>query len=240
MTCRVTSVEQLPKECEEFILGFDLDLSGWGEFAYPETPERTFGMDYDEYHGRGEWRGHKYRHSPAQLCPVLFGLTEHDDEELLKFTCRRQNVVLWGDARPIPWGKPQTEPEEGWDKWAENFKRENAVFEHSIVFGFIAGLAIEKFSATGMHKTLEWLLKRGHPFACLRTRENAERWFTEPALGHTFYDDEEIPFKYCHPRQYPKKGDYALVTDRRGQRVQLQRYTYTGRNRRYKVIPQEA
>lgn len=239
----ITSIDELP-EYPGYLWGYDLSLSGWGEFGFPETPDRLFGMDWDEYWGRGEWQNAHYGcNRLRQLCPVIYCLNEDTDEQLLRFNCNVCDVALQYDHRDGYRGQAAREPEGGWDAWAKRFEAENkSTYGHSIVYGFLAWSEVDRYAATGMHKTVAWLMKRGIPHITVRTPDS-ERWYKEPGLGWTFYDEDAQPFRYCHPQERPVKGDYAIVRRRRqgrqpcGERVELQTYTYRGRDRRYKVIP---
>lgn len=238
MATTITAIEELP-DYPSYLWGYDLSLSGWGEFGFPESPDRLFGMDLDEYWGRGEWAGVRYgSNCLRQLCPVIYCLDEHADEALLRFNCSVCDVVLKTDHGDRDRGRPAREPDGGWEAWAEKFKAKNQVFEHSIVYGFMAWAESDRYAATGMHRTFAWLMRRGIPHVTVRTPDSS-RWYTEPGLGWTFYDSEAQPFRYCHPRDRPQRGDYALRVDRRRgtDRIELQTYTYRGQDRRYKVIP---
>jgi hypothetical protein len=192
-------------------------------------------MTLEEYYGAGEYEN--YRPTAAQLCPVIYGLSEEDDVGLLEFNCGRCDIVLH-ERRISELGSPASVPPEGWEAWAAAFKAKNSVFEGSVVFGFLAMAETERFKANGMHATLEWLLEvRGAPFAVFRDRASCPRWYEEPGLGWEFEDDNEFRFRYCHPSETPRKGDYALQKEREGRFVRRQTSTYRGRNRRYKVQP---
>lgn len=240
MGLTITSINELP-EYPSYIWGYDLSLSGWGEFGFPETPERLFGMDWDEYCGRGEWRGVHYGSTCLrQLCPVVYCCDEQTDSQLLRFNCGLCDVVLQNDHRDSYRGKPETEPEGGWEEWCKKFKEKNYdTYGHSIVYGFLGIMEAKRYEATGMHRTVEWLMGRGIPHITVRTPDNS-RWYEEPGLGWTFYDDDAYPFRYEHPAIRPKVGDHVVRTRRRGQvgtRVEEYRYKYTGRDPVYKVTP---
>lgn len=101
-------------------------------------------------------------------------------------------------------------------------------------------MSAKQFEAYGICSTIEWLMRRGIPHITVRTPEDCEKWYQQPGLGWTFYDAEHQAYKYDHPRVLPKRGDYALECDAPGEwYVRQQRYTYRGREKRYKVTPIE-
>lgn len=216
----ITSASQVP-EAQHYVLGWDLSLSGWGEFAYPETPERMTGMDYTELSAS----------HIRQRCPVLYTVQPGEDMDLLLFNLRHCDVRVHEILSDI--GRPRTEPT---PDELEKIKAEGRRWakDPSFVPGLIFAMgAFKKYDPAGVYCVFEWLMERNQiPFVILRTFEECSRWYTQPGLDWVFYDEEDVAYKFCHPRDRPRKGDYALQDGR----VTLQRYAYRGVRHRPKVI----
>lgn len=225
---KITTTEEIP-DAPRYAIGWDLSLSGWGPFASVDDPDNLI-----SYVGETIWKV-----PDMERCPVIYTVPEGTDLQLLLFNCNRCDVYISaqsfsGHTNTIERGRAkQPIP----DDWSEKFKREHSVYNHSIVYSFFAMWSLQQFDATGLHNYVEWIIgRRKQPFITVRMPETTSRWYTEPGLGWTFHDDNEQPYRYCHPDEYPKKGDYAVQRDRHGRsEVKLQTYTYYGRNRRYKV-----
>lgn len=194
----VTNMRQMPR-AKSYLWGWDMSLSGWGPFAERDKPDELI-----SYAGRGI----KIRYSQDNsLCPVIFPIYPDTNIELLMLNMQVCDVQY---KEQVGWGKPKTRPKGGYKKWAAKFAEENHVFEHSgVVYGFMASLGFEQFNRNGLHHLMHWWMNiHKLPFVCVRSRDT--RWYTEPGLGWTFYDEDEQPFKYAHPCDKAKGSDWVL------------------------------
>jgi hypothetical protein len=216
---QITDAKDLPA-ADRYLWGYDLSLSGWGQFGYPATPDRIHGMDVTEY------RNHAL--DIPQLCPVVYPIPAGFDTAVLRLNCFVQDVValhtekLGQPKQPIP------------DGFEEKLASDLSAFKGSIAGACIAIAAFDNFKATGMFHMIQWWTKTHKiPFVTVRTLDDCPRWFLEPGLGHVYHDDEDN--RYCYATPAPlRKGDYALQNGV----VRLQNYAYRGESWRPKVTPE--
>lgn len=219
--------ESIPK-APAYAWGYDLTLSGWGPFQGASDGRWSIKNLMDD-----DASLQLHQVPKDQLCPVLFPLFHDDDLQLLRFNMRVGDVV-YKDI--VEYGHPKSNYDAEWlEKEKLKFERENSAFKHSIVYGFLASNYFSRLLDPYEEKGLWWLMNCRLPGRPVVVRSHGGRWYEEPGLGWTFYDDDHVAFKYADPREYPRKGDYALVCDRAGRKVKLQNYEYTGGRRRYKV-----
>ena len=237
MPLEITSADELP-DAPLYVWGFDLARSGWGPFNWPETPGPMMAIK-----DCPDLRNKIWRVPDKCMCPVIFPVFPEDDVDLLLFNMDRCDIYRTetepSRIRGIPKGQPRREvPEEVMQETKREIEKDLSAFKHSIVYGFLAsGQAERKFkpyTATGMYRLFEMAKFKAPPFVVVA--EHGTRWYTEPACGWSFYDDNMVQYEFCHPREEPKKGDWALERDRWGnETVKLQTYKYRGQRRRYKV-----
>ena len=165
---------------------------------------------------------------------MLYTVQPHDDMDLLLFNLGHCDVSVERVYPDI--GKQRTTPtEQELEKLRERAREyaKDASFVPGLIFGMCA---FQPYEPTCVYSAFEWLIERNHiPFVTLRTSEDCSRWYTEPGLGWVFYDEDEVPYKFCHPRDVARPGDYAIQAGR----VTKQTYRYRGRNVRPKVTPVE-
>jgi hypothetical protein len=224
-----TTPETIP-EAPEYLWGYDLSRSGWGPYQGASDGRWSIKDLMADDH-----RLRLYQIPKDQLCPVVFPLFPDDDKVLLKFNMGVGDVVYQGSVER---GHAGSEPDPEWLKReADKFKAAHTAYAHSIVYGFLASNYFEGLLEPYRETGLWWLMNKRLHGTPVVARSHGGRWYEDPGLGWTFFDDDLIPFKYDDPRERPKKGDYALVSDRDGSTVKLQTYEYTGGHRRYKVTP---
>jgi len=237
MPLEITSADELP-DAPLYVWGIDLARSGWGPFHWPDSPGSMMAIK-----DCPELARNLHRVPNRCLCPIIFPVFPGDDVELLLFNMDRCDIRRVetdpSRSRGIPKGNPRLEiPQEVMTETKKEIESEYAAYKHSIVYGFLAsGHAERKFRTyepTGMYRLFETARFKEPPFVVVA--EHGTRWYTEPACGWYFYDDNMVQYKFCHPKEQPKKGDWALEQDGRGnETVEYQTYTYRGPKRRYKV-----
>jgi hypothetical protein len=203
---KINNMRQMPRT-EKYIWGWDMALSGWGEFADPNNPNETL-----SYVDRGV---SKWKAPTRSLCPVVFPLYQGTDISTVRLNVSVCDIWYEGEVYR---GKPKRTPKGGWKAWAREFKRENdEIYSHSIIYGVLASMWAENYARSGLHRLMHWWLKiHEMPFVTVRTKDT--RWYTEPGLGQIFYDEDERPFKYAHPGDTARGNDWVL---RKGRVTQL-------------------
>ena len=227
----ITSPRQLP-EGDGYLFGVDLARSGWGPFGDEEAD-----APWDSFAGIGSMIRTL---PPERLCVVAFVLRPETDRTLLKFNCSRCDVHLLstvaeprgapGKAVPHTWALQVTRRQCDHDTAPNALYREREAMNPTGAFA-VATRLFEEYAA---------------PFIHVMTPETTSRWYTQPALGWTFYDVNDVPYRYCDPRDAPKAGDWALCPPRGWPHApheerEVRRLTsaYSGDYYRFKVIPGE-
>ena len=108
-----------------------------------------------------------------------------------------------------------------------------------VVMATSPNLGYRTFGPEGIRQWVPHVMRRGIPFILVRKPEECTRWFTEPGLGWDRWDSQGVKYQFCHPRERPCRGDYAIHPvgwhNYADGTIHRQTYIYRGDNTRYKV-----
>lgn len=234
MLAQIKRLCELPVH-DRYLCGIDLSLSGFGPFAPDDDPHRLtsyVGEVVNTY-------DYVMRKS---LCPVIFPLETGDDVDILLLNCRVNDVLTYpADHCCIYYLNTIYEPMRyAYEKLAlkmlaaRNMREE--VFEDTLD-SFLESIGNRRFD--DRHNDIAYFFDKfkNAPFIVVRSRDTA--WYTEPGLGNVYEANDGTRFKFCHPTDRPKRGDYEVwPTGLRWDNIAIRKVTsqYVGTKRRYKAI----
>lgn len=232
MLTQIKYIHELPVH-DRYLCGIDLSLSGFGPFAPENNPDRLtsyVGEDIDLY-------DYELRKS---LCPVIFPLSDNDDIPLLIFNCIINDVISFPAAHcAVYYLNSMISRSYDYEDLAEKVlttKNISRLFFAKLLDSFMSNM---KCYADDLRNDIVFFFDkfRKTPFIVVRSRDTA--WYTEPGLGNVYEANDGTRFKFCHPTDRPKRGDYEVwPTGLRWDNIAIRKVTsqYVGTKRRYKVI----